>query len=134
MSTYADTSALAKLLVAEAESSQLADHLNAVVSAGGSISSSSLAETELRRLAVRRGVEQTRVTALLQRVDLAEPDRALFTEAGLLPDASLRSLDALHLATALRLSADVVVAYDVRLLAAATRLGLPTLSPGWETP
>lgn len=51
---------------------------------------------------------------LLARVALVEPQRSLFHEAGLLPGASLRSLDALHLATALRIDAAVVVAYDVR--------------------
>ena len=42
----------------------------------------------------------------------------------------LRSADAIHLATAIRLQADVVVAYDADLLAAAVDAGLHVLSPG----
>lgn len=55
--------------------------------------------------------------------------RSLFHEAGLLPGTHLRSLDALHLATALHVDADTLVAYDTRLLEAARSLGLGTHSP-----
>jgi len=44
--------------------------------------------------------------------------------------SSLRSLDAIHLATASIMAADVVIAYDGRLLRAAEELGFRTLSPG----
>jgi predicted nucleic acid-binding protein len=54
---------------------------------------------------------------------------SLFYEAGLLPGPHLRSLDALHLATAVRVDAAAVVAYDHRLLEAARSLGLETVSP-----
>ena len=54
---------------------------------------------------------------------------SLFYEAGLLPGRHLRSLDALHLATAVRVDATAVVAYDHRLLEAARSLGLETMSP-----
>ena len=58
--------------------------------------------TELRRLAVREDLDQSSVSVLLDRLDLAELPRSLMYEAGLLPGKRLRSLDALHLATALR--------------------------------
>ena len=54
---------------------------------------------------------------------------SLFYEAGLLPGRHLRSLDALQLATAVRVDASAVVAYDHRLLEAARSLGLGTMSP-----
>jgi len=56
---------------------------------------------------------------------------ALLDEAGRLP-SSLRSLNATHLASAMRIQADlqVLVAYDKRLLSAAEEVGLPTASPG----
>lgn len=91
--------------------------------------SSALLETELRRLAVRLGLDQSAVSDLLARVDLVDPPRSLFHEAGLLPGTHLRSLDSLHLATALRVDADTLVAYDARLLDAARSLGLGVHSP-----
>jgi hypothetical protein len=51
--------------------------------------------------------------------------------AGIRPN-TLRSLDAIHLASALAVKQDLTafVAYDKRLLAAAREAGLPTASPG----
>jgi len=67
---------------------------------------------------------------VLARVDLVEPSRSMFYEAGLLPGRTLRTLDALHLVTALRLNAEPLVAYDARLLTAAGEVGLGAISPG----
>jgi uncharacterized protein len=131
---YLDTSAAAKLLVEEVESEALAAYLDGTVD-GQELISSALLETELRRLAVRLELDQSTVTALLARVDLVDPPRSLFHEAGLLPEAGLppgpqlRSLDALHLATALRVDSDTFVAYDARLLDAARSVGLQVHSP-----
>ena len=125
MTVYLDTSAAAKLLAAEKES----DALTAYLANQGSAdrpASSMLLETELRRFALRTGLHQSAVSDVLARIDLVEPDRSLFTEAGLMPGANLRSLDALHVATALRLDARVVVAYDHRLQQAARAVGLAT--------
>ena len=83
-------------------------------------------ETELRRLAVRSELPQAAVTALLERFDLLETDRSLYREAGLLPGPDLRSLDALHVAAALRLNADVMLTYDRRQITAAEAVGLRT--------
>lgn len=128
MRVYLDTSAAAKVLVDEAESEAITAYLD-----GGDreheIVSSALLETELRRLAVRLELQQSAVTDLLARVDLVDPPRSVFHEAGVLPGAHLRSLDALHLVTALRVEADVLVAYDTRLLEAARSLGLSADSP-----
>jgi hypothetical protein len=55
-------------------------------------------ETELRRLAVRWDLPQAEVTDVLHLFDIFTPDRALFSEAGLLPGRHSRSLDALHAA------------------------------------
>lgn len=128
MTVYLDTSAAAKLLVDEAESEALAAYLDGI-SDEQVLVSSALLETELRRLAVRLELDQSAVTDLLARVDLVDPPRSLFHEAGLLPGTRLRSLDALHLATALRVDAVTVVAYDVRLLEAARSVGLGVHSP-----
>lgn len=128
MSVYLDTSAAVKLLVQEQESDALADYLDGL-DAGDAPVSSALLETELRRVAGRENLSQSAVSQVLARVALVEPGRSLFYEAGLLPGAFLRSLDALHLATALRLDAAAVVAYDVRLLRSARELGLEVVSP-----
>jgi predicted nucleic acid-binding protein len=120
---YIETSAAAKLLVEEEASARLAEHLDALPEAPVSCL---VLETELRRLAVRVELPQTAVTALLERFDLLETDRSLYREAGLLPGRHLRSLDALHVAAALRLNADVMLSYDSRQIAAADAVGLPT--------
>jgi uncharacterized protein len=125
---YLDTSAAAKLLVEEVESEALAAYLDGTVD-GQELISSALLETELRRVAVRFELDQSTVTDLLARVDLVDPPRSLFHEAGLLPGPRLRSLDALHLATALRVASDTFVAYDARLVAAARSIGLSVHSP-----
>lgn len=129
MSAYVETSAAAKLLVEEAESAALAEYLDAQRGAGLPLVSSLLLETELRRLATRAGVGQGRVTAVLDRFDLYEPDRATYVEAGLLPGAVARSLDALHVAVAIRVEAEELVAYDHRQAEAARAAGLRVVAP-----
>lgn len=123
MTSYLDSSAAAKLLVDEAESDAVATYLDQVTEGSGVVSSA-LLETELRRLAVREELSQQAVSLLLERVDMVEPSRSLFHEAGLLPGRGLRSLDALHLATALRMEVDEVVSFDERMLEAARNMGL----------
>lgn len=116
----------------EEESAELTVFLDSLVfsqgATGEEVVFSALLETELRRLAVREGLAQSAVFAVLERVALVEPDRGLFHEAGLLPGPFPRSLDALHLATAVRMDA-VVVAYDRRLIESAKGLGLSVLAP-----
>lgn len=129
MILYIETSAAAKLLVDESESSRLAAWLDSAVDSDDVLLSSMLLETELRRLAVRVDLGQAAVTHLLDRFDLIEADRSLYREAGLLPGRHLRSLDALHLAVALRVTADVMVTYDHRQADAAEVVGLPVLAP-----
>lgn len=128
MTLYLDASAAAKLIVDEAESEALVTYLDGTAHEHELVSSA-LLETELRRLAVHLELDQSAVTEVLTRVDLVDPPRSLFHEAGLLPGTHLRSLDALHLATALRVDADAVVAYDARLLDAARSVGLVVRSP-----
>ena len=129
MILYVETSAAAKLLVDEPASCRLAARLDDAVDADDAILSSTLLETELRRLAVRAELAQSAVTQLLARFDLVEIDRSLYREAGLLPDRDLRSLDALHLAAALRVGADSMVTYDRQQADAAASAGLPVLAP-----
>jgi len=129
LTAYLDASAAAKLLVEEPESRALAAYLDGLAAEGATVISSALLETELRRLAVRTELAQSDVSNLLERVDLVEPDRSLFHEAGILPGAHLRSLDALHVATALRVEASMMVAYDDRQREAAEAVGLRVIAP-----
>ena len=72
-----------------------------------------------------------RTDLLLGEVTLVELTPSLLESAGRLPDPSLRSLDAIHVATALlvRDEIDAVISYDQRMLTAAAAHGLPTASP-----
>ncbi|WP_034274042.1 type II toxin-antitoxin system VapC family toxin [Haloechinothrix halophila] len=129
MTVYLETSAAAKLLVTEHESAALSAHLDRLATEEVDIVSSVLLETELRRLAVRLDLDQSRVSDVLDRIDLYEPDRAAFVEAGLLPGKHLRSLDALHVAVAIRVAADEMATYDVRQAEAARSVGLAVVAP-----
>lgn len=130
MIAYIESSAAAKLLVSEAASAPLADYLDELAANVSDVMSCVLLETELRRLAVRENLPQLGVSALLDRLDVIDLDRQVYREAGLLPGKNLRSLDALHVAAALRTGADVMVTYDARQAAAAEASGLPVVAPG----
>ncbi|WP_033437652.1 type II toxin-antitoxin system VapC family toxin [Saccharothrix sp. NRRL B-16314] len=127
---YLDTSALAKLVHAEAETAALRDWLGD--RAGIRLVSSSLARVELVRAVRAEGDTSIRQAALiLVELDQMHMTMDLLDAAGALP-LPLKSLDAIHLVSALRLRGDLdaFVAYDKRLLAAADDMGLPIASPG----
>jgi uncharacterized protein len=125
---YLDTSAFVKLCWPEPESLPLRAYLQ-----GWPLRVSALLLcTEALRAAQRQPaelVERTRL--LLERMPMMAVDRALFRQAGLLGPATMRSLDAVHIAAALSLGPDlgVVVTYDERMAAAANLFGLPVASP-----
>jgi len=123
---YLDTSAAAKLLVDEVESAALAAWADG---ADVRLLATHLLETELRRFANRHDLPQADVSAVLARIDLYDLPPSLYREAGLLPGKSLRSLDALHLAAAIRLDAEALVTYDIRLAEAAGGIGLSVHAP-----
>ena len=68
----------------------------------------------------------------LARINRIGIDTAIRGVASQLSEPHLRSLDAIHLATAMQFGAvvDHFVTYDKRLLAAASAMGLPVASPG----
>lgn len=124
---YVDTSGLGALLIEQAESPALVDWLDRTPA---TLVSTELLETELRRLAVREGLEQSDVTRILEGVSLATLDRAVYRSAGFLPMPYLRALNALHLEAAVRLDASAVLTYDRRLDEAARSMGLEVIAPG----
>lgn len=119
-----------KLVIREPESSEAANFM----ASAERIVSSEITEVEVLRVAAReegeRGVELA--TQLMGRVSLIELDRQARTRAASLKPAQLRSLDAIHLATALGLNLGdlVFVGYDRQLQEAAAAAGLETASPG----
>ena len=129
MILYVETSAAAKLLFVESETTRLVAYLDDRIAEGDELVTSALLETELRRAAVRENVPQDAVTAILDRLDVLDVERSLFTQAGILAGTNLRSLDALHIVAAQRANADVLVSYDSRQVEAARSAGLRTVSP-----
>jgi len=127
---YVDTSAAMKLLVEETESAALADTLEAARRAGDNLVSSLLLHTELHCAASRRraAIGREAVAALLSTIALVDMEHSDLLTAPLLP-GRLRSAGAIHLATALRVGADVIAAYDAELAAAADGAGFEVLSP-----
>ena len=124
---YLDTSAALKLIAQVSESDALA---GVIAREQPDLVACLLLETELRRVVPRDpALSQALVTDLLEVVSLHELPPSLFTEAGLLPGAALRSLDALHLGAAIRLGVDRVVTYDRRMAQAADELGITVYSP-----
>ncbi|MEM7092027.1 MAG: type II toxin-antitoxin system VapC family toxin [Actinomycetota bacterium] len=127
---YADTSALVKLVVEEPETAGLQSWLaesDHVFVAGD------LVRTELMR-AVRRVVPD-RVRAAREVLDglaMLQVRSSVFEEAGRLDPIGLRSLDAIHLASAFSLGDDLeaLLTYDERLAVAAESHGIAVVAPG----
>ncbi len=127
---YADTSAVIKLLVEETDSEAFAAFYDAQAEAEWV--SSALLRIELTR-AVTRAVPALLPDArdLLLAFSSIAIDDDIVEGAMNEPDRNLRSLDAIHLATARILAPELdgLITYDDRLLRAAGDAGLATLSP-----
>ena len=126
---YLDASAVVKLLVREAETTALRRRLKDWPHRV----SSALLRVELLRTVRRAGLPRLMEGARrhLARIDLIRLDDDLLERAAAIEPATGRSLDAIHLATALSLGSDLaaVVTYDARMSAAAQALGLPVIAP-----
>ena len=128
MIVYIDTSAALKLVVEEAESTAVAEYLSAAVHRGHQLVASMLLYTELHCAGKRRGLPAELITTVLGGINLVDLARSDLMYAAAMP-GKLRSADAIHLATAIRLQSDVLVAYDLELVTATTEAGLHALSP-----
>lgn len=126
---YADTSALVKLVVREAETAALRKWIAAE---RPQLVACDLVRTELQR-AVRRAVPERAVAAraVLDSMTLTVLDTALIDRAGHLDPAILRTLDAIHVAAALELGDDLagILTYDDRLAEAAAWHGIAVVAP-----
>ena len=127
---YLDSSAIVKLVVPEPESSVLRRYLQL----RDERVASELARVEVFR-ALRRGhgadpATLRRAEQVLDGIALVALDEPVLGAAGILEPEQLRSLDAIHLATALSLEGlESLVTYDQRLLAAAAGAGLAVAAP-----
>jgi predicted nucleic acid-binding protein len=131
---YIDTSALTKLLIAERETPELQAWLATQSDQGESAATSALGRVELMRVVARYGEpgQSERARYLLDGLDilpLTEPVIALAETVG---PSTLRSLDAIHLASAAQIEQELTafVTYDHRLLEGCREVGLATASPG----
>jgi len=128
---YLDSAALVKLVRLERATPELVEWLNE--RPGIPLVSSALAEVEVPR-AIRRVAPDAlpAVPETLARLYRLEIDATVRSSAAALADSDLRTLDAIHVATAIGIGADLqaFVSYDQRLLQTAGELGLPVVSPG----
>ena len=127
---YLDSSALVKLVVAEPESAVLAEYL---VGRSERVSSA-VVLVEIPRALRRAGFgasERRRSREVMARLALVDVDRRILAAAAALDPPTLRTLDAIHLATALAVREDLsaLITYDRRLATAAERVHLEVSTP-----
>ena len=130
MASYIDASAAAKLVLEEPESRALAKWMTR----DGRIAvTSDLTRTELLRATRRFAPDRmSEARAVLDIMTVVTVSTSVFERAATLDPESLRSLDAIHLASALELGdeLDDLATYDVRLAEAARRYGISVVAPG----
>ena len=129
---YLDTSAFLKLLVAEEHSAALRRHVRSL-----ELWSSTLLGVEAHRAAPRLDLETDSVTRALSMITIVVPAETTYSTARTVGVPELRTLDALHLASALEFGVDLagVLTYDRRLAAGCEyeRIAVeaPGLHPSW---
>ncbi|MGL5866470.1 MAG: type II toxin-antitoxin system VapC family toxin [Dermatophilaceae bacterium] len=125
---YIDTSALLRVIFPDDTTPALERYFDR----DPALVSSALLQVEARRGTLRRApLRLPQVDVVLSEVEVVEIGDAVIESAGRLSDPRLRSLDAIHLATALLVGEDVdaLLTYDDRLADAAREHGLEVVSP-----
>jgi uncharacterized protein len=129
---YLDTSALGRVLLAEPDAAAI----RGVLAEHEAWWSSELLMVELRRFATRENLAEA-AEKLLDGVSLINVDSAALQRASRVEPSEVRSLDAIHLDTAMRLSADgriaSVLTYDRQLQAGCRHHGLEVAAPAPTT-
>ena len=130
MSWYADSSAILKLLIVEKESAALTDFIDFT------IKSSALTRVEVIRVLHKIAPEKIdRAQIILAGIDLTPLNPAILSMAeNFAPSITLKSLDALHIATAIFLDKSVegVITYDKAMIKNAKELRIKVASPGMK--
>jgi predicted nucleic acid-binding protein len=127
---YLDSAAVVKLVHAESESQALRDWLDERADTGWI--SSTLVEVDSFRALARHAPEAVaRLHPVLDLIDLVDLDPSIRILAQTLRPVTVRSLDAIHLGTALRIRSRLTsfVTYDKRLADAASGAGLTVDMP-----
>lgn len=134
---YLDTSGAMKLVRPETHSDDMSGWLSE--RQRSLVVSSELIEVELIRATRRSAPDRVdRAAEVLDGIGMVALAQTVKSRASSYPEPDLRSLDAIHLATAEHVVAitegqlDAFVAYDDRLLMAARDAGLPAVAPGAE--
>jgi len=133
MNLYLDSSAAVKLFTAEAESPALGSVVRELIASRvGRLFISRLTRLETVRSLRRKGEDPTIADRFFEAADLVDIRPQDFEKAQHVLPSSLRSLDSLHLVSALRLSelGIAMVTYDRQLAEAAAAAGLRAISPG----
>ncbi|GAB3672619.1 PIN domain-containing protein [Saccharopolyspora tripterygii] len=134
MRVYLDSSAVIKRVLREAESQALVDELDELHRQGALLVSTTLTWTEVARV-LRVGQDATyrEIADDLRNAMLGVAEHPLDLEimnlSRRVDPNRLRSLDAIHLAAAVAVDADLLITYDDRLAAAALASGIPVASP-----
>lgn len=133
MAIYLDASAIGKLFFGEEES----DHLTLFLRQRPARVSSALARVEVGRALARaqsRMLRHVFANQSWERIGLLAIDTSILAAAAVIGPPELRSLDAIHLATALSIpDLEGMVVYDRRLARAAQAAGLRVWAPGQNT-
>lgn len=124
---YVDASALTKLVLDEPDSIAMrrwyveSEH----------VLCSRIGIVETRRAVGRRLHDEAHLDVVIRSVEIVEFDADIARQAATIAPTSLKTLDAIHLASAVRLGAavDAFVTYDDRLAEAARAAGLPVVRP-----
>lgn len=124
---YLDASAIVKMIRAEPESPALA----AAISTSLRQLTSVVGAIEVHRVAKRGDASAERVAAVLGRIDIVPLDDDIVETSATCGSANLKTLDAIHLASALTIAAelDAFLSYDRRLADDALASGLRVLAP-----
>ena len=130
MSWYADSSAILKLLIVEKESAALTNFIDFT------IKSSVLTRIEIIRVLHKIAPEKiAQAQVILAGIDLTPLNPAILSAAeNFAPAITLKSLDALHVASVLFLGAAVegLITYDKAMIKNAKELGITVVSPGMK--
>jgi predicted nucleic acid-binding protein len=124
---YVDASALTKLVLEEPDSGAMrgwyVENEHVLCSRVGIV--------ETQRAVGRHPHDEAHLDVIIRSVEVVEFDIDIARQAANISPLTLKTLDAIHLASAVRLGAvvDAFVTYDDRLAAAARAVGLPVVRP-----
>lgn len=131
MIVYLDTSALLKRVIVEPESAAVRSRLALLASAGDLLTSSALTWVEVHRALRRADVSDPDelTDAALSGIDEFPLRPAVLQQARIVGPPGLRSLDAIHLASAVAIQAQQLMTFDERLASATRGEGIVVLAP-----